>query len=313
MKTIIGLMAFLTFVTGAFAAPVVTIHATASKSGGLPESGVRSGQNVSLVTPEEAQAITAPTFGVEAVVKDGETPINTGWTLNSLTYTLRVNGNIALDAAGNPILNRQLGAFNAVGGAGPDIRGLNTSFAQSVPYGTQTSGVTLTGTNSIILSAHVVSLGGDNRPLLAHPGDRYSIEYAMTGTVNGTPFNVKATAIVVVGLQVVWLDLQSPSVWKDGSSLVRDQVVTEVGNTTDFVRGVRIAATGVGKQYVLVGWQATTDLIAQPWVPWNTTIQSGTFAPDGSGVVDLKAVGGLVGPQRIFRLRHISVEAPSAG
>ncbi|MEN9647412.1 MAG: hypothetical protein RLY57_216 [Candidatus Parcubacteria bacterium] len=320
MKTVLGLMAFLLVVTGALAAPVVTIHATAKKGGGLTEAEVRSGQNVSIVTPAEAGSIIAAGFGSEIVVTENGNRIDGSWALTSFVYTIRINGSVALDGAGNPIFMRQFGAFNDVGSALPDFRGFNTAFVLSVPYGTQTSGgATLTKTNSFVLLAQTLSLGGANRPLLAQPGDYYSIEYGITGTVNGTPFNVKATSMVVVGIQSVWLDLRTNGQgnevsWSDGSPLVRDPAVVEEGNTTDFVRGVRIAPTGVGRQYILVGWEATTDLVAQSWAPWNTTVQSGILGPDGSGVLNFKAVGGLVGPQkRFFRLRYTSVETLSEG
>jgi hypothetical protein len=303
-------MAILTVVSGAFAAPEVTIKVAAVTSGNLTETLVRSGSSVAYVPLAQAAGTTTPAFGFEAVAKDGGNPINGTWTLTSTTYTLRRNNVIQVDGAGNPIQSRQLGAFNLPGGAGPDINGYNAAGVQSVPNFTQSSGSTLNATSSIILSAHVIALGGSNRQLLAGYGDNYTMEYSMTGTFNGAPFAVSAKATVIIGAQLVWLDLRSNGPnneisWSDGTSLLRDPAVTEEGNvTTDFVRGLRIAPTGVGKQYVVVGWESTTDLENEPWDPWNTTFPSGAFAPDGSGTLDVKAVAGRDGPYRYFRLKY---------
>lgn len=297
----------------ATATPEIHLRGAAAKSGGLTEAQAGSLPNVSLVSASEASVITAPAFGFQAVAMDGgTTPVNGTWALTSLTVTYRINGVVALGVIdGLPILDRQMGVFNAVGGATPDIRGLNTNLAQSVPDFTATAGSTLTGTHSIVVSQHEVPITGTvRRPFLARPGDFYSIEYAITGSFNGVSFGTKkVTAMVIVGVATAWLDLRSDGKWADGSDWICPPTTVAVPET-GFVRGVRVAATGTGAQYVLIGWKASTDLgQADPWASWPTENAGGTFSTDGSGALNLRAINGLSGPRRFFRLEYMPVGA----
>lgn len=308
IKLVIVLVAlFCAFTTTVFATPEIRLRAAAAKSGGLTETQVRIEENVSLVSTSEAGAITAPAFGFEATAFDGTTPVNGTWALMSIKVTYRINGNVALGVSdGLPILDRQMGVFNAVGGATPDIRGLNTNLAQSVPDFTPTAGSTLTGTHSVIVSQHGVPITGTvRRPFLARPGDFYSIEYAITGSFNGVSFGTKrVTAMVVVGAATAWLDLRSDGKWTNGSDWICPPSITMSGET-GFVHGVRVAPTGTGQQYVLIGWEASTDLgQADPWALWPSENAGGTFSTDGSGVLNLRSIDGMSGPRRFFRLKY---------
>jgi hypothetical protein len=318
MKTTIlaAFAALFVLASAAIAAPEIRIHGASAKSGGLTEAQVRTQPNVSLVSTAEVGAITAPAFGFEAVAMDGNTPVNGTWALTSLKYTLRINGAVALGVSdGLPILDRQMGTFNDIGGATPCIRGLNTASVESVPTFTDTSNVTLTGTHSVIVAQHGVPITGTvRRPFLANPGDFYSIEYAITGSFNGVSFGTKkVTTMVVVGVATVWADLRPDGQWRNGADWVCPSSTMSIPET-GFVQGVRVAPTGAGAQYVLIGWEASTDLgQSDPWVMWPSQVAGGvTSILDGSGVLNLRAIDGMSGPRRFFRLKYQSVTPVSS-
>lgn len=294
------------------AVPEILVRAVAAKSGGVNEAMLPTGSAVSLVDQAGAGSITAPTFGFSAVAMEGSTKVNGTWTITSFTYSRWINGSPALDGNGNPLLDKPFGTFNAVGGAGPDIRGLTTTGAQSVGNGTATSGVTLNTTHSVLVSQFVASIDGSvRRPFLGAPGSNYTIEFRVSGTFNGVSFTKSATAIVIVGLEVVWADLRSDGQWSNGSDWVCPPSLTMSGET-GFVQGVRMAPNEIGQQYILLGWESSTDMgQTDPWASWPSVLAAGTIAPDGSGILNLRAVNGMSGFRRFFRLKYQKVEAPA--
>ncbi len=173
----------------------VTLEAFVHKNTAVSETGGTMTTSTIGITTAEAGSINAPNFGCR--LRAGS---NGTLSLTSVKYTLGINGAVGNDGAGNPILDRQLGAFNAPGNASrPDMRCFNLSGLVTSTNGVATAGSSTAGTERLLLEDHSIAIDGTTRrPFMVNPGDSYSVEYHISGTFNSVPFDLTAVAQIVV-------------------------------------------------------------------------------------------------------------------